>query len=101
LGARPGWSLQPSSSPGIDPLWCFGPDTASGTDIQVTVSVVGSTVSIYLVEHDLEFVVPDEDALATWVSENEPLFANRSQVGPDVFDEVLRERMATWRRRGL
>jgi len=63
LGGRPGWRLEPRSTPGATPLWCF---VFSGK-IEFSVSTEGDSIHLYVMETDEELVFKDQEELTTWL----------------------------------
>jgi hypothetical protein len=83
LVGRPGWRLEPRSTPGTTPLWCF---VANGKiEFSVTVEAEADTGSsadagslhLYVMETDQEIIFKDADALMAW------LRANRAEAALD------------------
>ena len=66
FGLRPGWRLEPRSTPGAGPLWCF---VVNGK-IEFSVTVEGGSIHLYVMETDQEIVFPDADALMAWLRDN-------------------------------
>jgi hypothetical protein len=93
---RAGWSLEPQSSPGSPHLWCLPHDEG----YELTVGVEGHAVSIYLVEQDLELLLPDTASLKEWLDTNESLFRQRDTMTKDMFESLLLDRAVQWRRLG-
>jgi hypothetical protein len=63
LGGRPGWRLEPRSTPGATPLWCF---VFSGK-IEFSVTTEGNSIHLYVMETDEDLVFQDADELTTWL----------------------------------
>ena len=63
FGGRPGWRLEPRSTPGATPLWCF---VFSGR-IEFSVSTEGESIHLYVMETDEDVVFQDEQELTTWL----------------------------------
>ena len=63
FGGRPGWRLEPRSTPGSTPLWCF----VFAGKIEFSVSTDGDAIHLYVMETDEELVFKDEDELTTWL----------------------------------
>ncbi len=63
LGGRPGWRLEPRSTPGAPPVWCFVFDGK----IEFSVTVEGGAIDLYLMETDREIVLKDSEELVTWL----------------------------------
>lgn len=66
LGLRPGWRLEPRSTPGAGPLWCF---VVNGK-IEFSVTVDRSSIHLYVMATDQELVFADADALMAWLRAN-------------------------------
>lgn len=66
LAGRPRWRLEPRSTPGATPLWCF----VYGGKIEFSVSIDRGSIHLYVMETDQEIVFPDADSLTTWLREN-------------------------------
>lgn len=66
LGGRPGWGLEPSSTPGIPPMWCF---VFSGK-IEFSVTADSGSIRLYVMETDQEIVFKDADGLMAWLRSN-------------------------------
>lgn len=64
LEHRPGWSLEPSTTPGGPTSWCF--DEHGRVLLSITVS--DGVISAYLPEGDVEVQFADLEALSAWVS---------------------------------
>jgi hypothetical protein len=67
---RPGWRLEPRSTPGSTPLWCF----VSGGKIEFSVSVDSDAalVRLYVMETDQEITFGDAEGLMAWLRANRP-----------------------------
>ena len=63
LGGRPGWRLEPRSTPGATPLWCF----VFGGKIEFSVTADGDSIHLYVMDTDEEIVFKDADELTTWL----------------------------------
>lgn len=63
LQDRPGWRLEPRTTPGASPLWCF----VSDGNVECSVAVEGNLVHLYLTERDRELTFEDAAALAAWL----------------------------------
>jgi hypothetical protein len=73
LVGRPGWRLEPRSTPGTTPLWCF---VVNGK-IEFSVTVDAGSLHLYVMETDQEIIFTDADALMAW------LRANRAEAALD------------------
>ncbi len=96
LQARRGWSLEPQTTPGADPLWCFG----TGGEWQLAVGVEAGAISAFLTAKDQEVNFADCGAFEEWLNANESLFLGPSSLGSEIFDEMLHRRIDEWRRQG-
>lgn len=68
LGGRPGWRLEPRSTPGATPLWCF----VAGGKIEYSVTAEDAAIRLYVMETDQEIVFKDAGQLTTWLQTNRP-----------------------------
>ena len=66
LVGRPGWRLEPQSTPGATPLWCF---VVNGR-IEFSVSVEDGSVRLYVMETDQEITFADGEGLMAWFRAN-------------------------------
>jgi hypothetical protein len=63
IGGRPGWRLEPRSTPGATPVWCF----VFGGKIEFSVTADADSIHLYVMETDGEIVFKDADELMTWL----------------------------------
>ena len=63
VGGRPGWRLEPRSTPGATPLWCF----VFNGKIEFSVSADGDGVRLYVMDTDEDLAFKDEDELMAWL----------------------------------
>ena len=68
LGGLEGWRLEPRTTPGASPVWCF----LSDGKIEFSVSVDGPAIVLYVMDTDEEVTFPSRDALETWLGEHRP-----------------------------
>ena len=66
IEGRPGWRLEPRSTPGATPVWCF----VFAGKIEFSVSVDVGSVVLYVMETDREIVFKDADELMAWLRSN-------------------------------
>ncbi len=66
LGGRPGWRLEPRSTPGATPLWCF----VFNGKIEFSVTADADSIHLYVMETDQEIVFKGADELMTWLRTN-------------------------------
>jgi hypothetical protein len=64
----PGWRLEPRTTPGASPVWCF----VTGGKIEFSVSVEGSELVLYDMETDRDTRFADRQALEAWLKEHRP-----------------------------
>ena len=64
LDPRPGWGLEPSTTPGGDPSWCF----EQRGRVVLSVGVTDGVISAFVPDHDAEVQFTDVDALLAWIS---------------------------------
>ena len=67
-GGLEGWRLEPRTTPGASPLWCY----LSEGKIELSVTAEGPAFVLYVMETDAEVALPDRDALLAWLSDNRP-----------------------------
>ena len=80
FAGRPGWRLEPRSTPGSTSLWCY---VVNG-QIEFSVTVEGTSLRLYLMETDQEIVFADADGLMAW------LRANRAEAAQEPAPQVPR-----------
>jgi hypothetical protein len=68
LGGLEGWRLEPRTTPGASPLWCFLTDGK----VEFSVSVDGQTIVLYVMGTDKELTFSDRDAFVGWLGEHHP-----------------------------
>jgi hypothetical protein len=66
LVGRPGWRLEPRSTPGATPLWCF----VFNGKIEFSVTVEAGSIRLYVMETDQEIQFADGEALMDWLRAN-------------------------------
>lgn len=79
LGSLRGWRLEPRTTPGASPLWCF----VSSGKIEYSVSVEGSVILLYEMETDGELHFADREALVTWLQQHRPEALGSGAAAPD------------------
>jgi hypothetical protein len=97
LRAREHWSLQPSSSPGMPSQWCL----LSGHEIELSVTVDGGAIVVYVMDANTEIFLDDVNALTAWLDADEALFLERPSMASELFDDLLNGRIHEWGRQGL
>ncbi len=68
LGASTGWRLEPRTTPGASPLWCF----LSEGKVELSVSVEGSAILLYVMDSDEETRFSSFDIFVAWLGEHWP-----------------------------
>jgi hypothetical protein len=68
LGGLDGWRLEPRTTPGASPLWCF----LSGGKVEFSVTVENRAIVLYVMDTDEEMTFSDREAMVVWFSENRP-----------------------------
>lgn len=63
FGGRPGWRLEPRSTPGATPLWCF----VLGGKIEFSLTAEPDSIRLYVMDTDQELVFKDSDELTEWM----------------------------------
>ncbi len=66
IGGRPGWRLEPRSTPGATPVWCF----VLGGKIEFSVTADAGSIHLYVMETDQEIEFEDADGLMAWLRTN-------------------------------
>ncbi len=66
LEGRPGWRLEPRTTPGATPLWCF----VSEGEIEFSVTVDGPRIRLYVMDSDEELEFADTNELAAWMRDH-------------------------------
>lgn len=68
LGGLEGWRLEPRTTPGASPLWCF---LADGR-VEFSVAVDGPSIVLYVMGTDEEVAFAGCDALVAWLADHRP-----------------------------
>lgn len=68
LGGLEGWRLEPRTTPGASPLWCFLVDGK----IEFSVTVEGSSIVLYVMDTDDEMTFATRDDLVAWLGAHRP-----------------------------
>ncbi len=68
LEGRPGWRLEPRTTPGATPLWCF----VEGGEIEFSVTTEKDLFRLYVMATDQEIVFADLEQLTTWLQAHRP-----------------------------
>jgi hypothetical protein len=63
---RPGWRLEPRTTPGATPLWCF---VVNGK-VEFSVTAEGGAIRLYVMDTDHEIVFEDLNDLTSWLRAN-------------------------------
>jgi len=79
LQGRPGWRLEPRTTPGASPLWCFVVDGA----IEFSATVEDGSIRLYVMDTDQEIVFVDADALSAWLQAHRPDALQEAPPRPD------------------
>lgn len=64
LRPQPRWRYQAVASPGAPPVWCFGPEH----DPELTVTVTGGSISVYVPAADYDVSLNSADELESWLA---------------------------------
>ncbi len=76
---RPGWRLEPRTTPGASPMWCF---VVNG-EIEFSVSADDGALHLYVMATDQEFILRSTEELSAWLENHRPEALSERQVGPD------------------
>ncbi len=68
VGGLEGWRLEPRTTPGASPIWCFLTDGK----LEFSVSVEGPSIVLYVMDTDEELSFPSRDDLVAWFEEHRP-----------------------------
>jgi hypothetical protein len=79
LEGRPGWRLEPRTTPGATPLWCF---VDQGV-IEFSVTAEKDRVRLYVMATDEEIVFGNAEQLTTWLQTHRPAAMLEAPVRPD------------------
>jgi hypothetical protein len=79
LRGRPGWRLEPRTTPGATPLWCF----VDNGRIVYSVTAEADVIHLYVMESDLEVTFRNIDGLKAWLLEHRPEAMQEVPVQPD------------------
>lgn len=90
LRGRPGWSLQAMSTPGAPRAWCFG----SGGETEVSVTVDRGSISVYLLEPDVDVTLGSTSELVAWLTAHKPGSLKEPKGG--VVDKLKRAHLFEW-----
>ncbi|HLN17167.1 MAG TPA: hypothetical protein VK277_10515 [Acidimicrobiales bacterium] len=94
---RPGWGLQPSSTPGAPPAWCFG----KGGENDLMVSVDSGRVYVYVMETDRDFLFDTVEDLTRWLDANEAAALQGPLQAGEILDDLVHGRVVPWEQKDL
>lgn len=63
FGRRPGWRLEPRTTPGASPLWCF----VAGGEVEFSVTADDGLIRLYVMATDEEIAFADASELTAWL----------------------------------
>jgi hypothetical protein len=86
LGGRPGWRLEPRTTPGASPVWCY---VVAG-QIEFSVAVEDGVIRLYVMDTDQEVVLADADELTAWLQIHKAHALQEAPVRPDGKTRVKR-----------
>jgi hypothetical protein len=66
LAERPGWTVQDSPTPGVDPLWAFSPHIK----VDYSVCIEGGLLHVYEEKTDREVQFGTVEELTAWLDAN-------------------------------
>jgi hypothetical protein len=78
VNGRPGWRLEPRTTPGASPVWCF---VVNG-EIELSASADDGGLHLYVMATDQEFVMQNTDQLTAWLQTHRPESLSERQVSP-------------------
>jgi hypothetical protein len=79
LDGRPSWRLEPQTTPGAPPLWCFVVDG----EIEYSVAAADGTIHLYVMATDQELAFRDADALTAWLQTHRSEALQERPVRPE------------------
>ena len=79
LRGRPGWRLEPRTTPGASPVWCY----VVGGQIEFSVAVEDGVIRLYVMDTDHEVVFADADELTRWLQTHKAHALQEVPVRPD------------------
>jgi hypothetical protein len=79
LQGRPGWRLEPRTTPGATPLWCFVDEGV----IEFSVTADKDTIRLYVMATDKEIVFGDAEQLTTWLQTHRAAAMLEAPLRPD------------------
>ena len=68
FGGLEGWRLEPRTTPGATPLWCF----LSEGKVEFSATADGPAIVLYVMDTDEEITFAGRDALEAWLGEHRP-----------------------------
>lgn len=92
LAARPGWSLQASSSPGAPPTWCL----VDEGEIDLSVAVDRGAICLYVMSQDRDVRLADAAELIAWLDANEAASRSSPLDPGEVLDELVHGKFTKW-----
>jgi hypothetical protein len=92
LGVRPGWSLQGSFSPGTPPAWCL----VYEGEIDLSVSVDGGAVCVYVMADDEEVRLGSTAELTVWLDAHEAASRDSPLEVGEMVDELVHGKFTKW-----
>ncbi len=63
FGDRPGWRLEPRTTPGASPLWCY----VDAGQIELSVTAERDGVHLFVMDDDRELLFGDAKGLEAWL----------------------------------
>ena len=64
FSARPGWRLEPTSTPGVDAAWCF----VYRGEIEFSVTANAESIVLYEMKTDREIAFKNPEELTAWLA---------------------------------
>jgi hypothetical protein len=83
---RPGWRLEPRTTPGSTPLWCYVVDG----EIEYSVTAERGDLRLYVMQTDEELVFGDAAGMSAWLREHRIDALADRPVRPDAKTRVRR-----------
>jgi hypothetical protein len=75
---RPGWRLEPRTTPGASPLWCF----VTNGEIEFSVTADAGKLHLYVMATDKEVILQSAEELSVWLTTHKPEALSDRVIGP-------------------
>jgi hypothetical protein len=83
---RPAWRLEPRTTPGASPLWCYVVDG----QIELSVTAERDGIHLYVMDGDRELLFADAESLEAWMRAHRGELLGEAEPRPPGKDRVRR-----------